>query len=83
MWDAGIMPGQGGLRRLGSSGIMAPAGGGAENGAEGSSLVEMQPLSCQLGSGPDLPSLSGDSLSHSLWVSNHCSVSSSQMESRG
>ena len=83
MWGAGIMPGRGGPGRLGGGGIMAPAGGGAETGAEGSSLVEMQPLSCQSGSGPALPSISGNSLSHSLCVSDHCSVSSSQMENRG
>ena len=50
---------------------------------EGSSLVEMQPLSCQSGSGPALPSISGNSLSHSLCVSDHCSVPSSQTENHG
>jgi hypothetical protein len=35
MWDTGFMPGQGGPRRLGGGGIMAPAGGGAENWARG------------------------------------------------
>jgi hypothetical protein len=44
---------------------------------EGSFLVEMQLLFCQSGSGPALPSISGNSLSHSLCVSDHCSVSSS------
>lgn len=50
---------------------------------EGSFLVEMQPLFCQSGSGPVLPSISGNSLSHSLCVSDHCSVSSSQTENLG
>ena len=44
---------------------------------EGSFLVEMQLLFCQSGSGPALPSISANSLSHSLCVSDHCSVSSS------
>ena len=35
MWGAGFMPGQGGPRRLGGGGIMAPAGRGAENRAGG------------------------------------------------
>jgi hypothetical protein len=46
---------------------------------EVSSLVEMQPLFCQSGSEPALPSISDSSLSHSLCVSYHCSVSFSQM----
>lgn len=50
---------------------------------EVSFLVEMQPLFCQSGSGPALPSISGSSLSHSLCVSDHCSVSFSQMENHG
>lgn len=33
MWGTGIMPGRGGPRRLGGGGIVASAGGGAEDGA--------------------------------------------------
>jgi hypothetical protein len=50
---------------------------------KGSFLVEMQRLFCQSGSGPALPSISGNSLSHLLCVSDHCSVSSSQTEKFG
>lgn len=46
-------------------------------------LIEMLWWFCQSGSEPVLPSISDRSLSHSLWVSYHCSLSVSQMESHG
>lgn len=83
MWGADTMPGQGGPGRLGGGGIMASAGGGAENGAGGIFPAETQQLFCQSGSGPAPPSISGNSVSHSLCVSHHGSVSSSQTENCG
>jgi hypothetical protein len=47
---------------------------------EGSFHVEMQVLFCHSGSGPALPSISGNSLPHSLCVSDHCSL---KMENHG
>lgn len=77
-WGAGSIPGRGGPGRLGVSGIVASAGGGAENAVGG-----MVQLFRQAGSEPALPSTPESSRSHSLCVSYHCSGSFSQMESPG
>jgi hypothetical protein len=61
MWDAGIMPGRGGLGRLGEVGSWPLQLEEQRMELEGSFLVEMQPLSCRSGFEPAPPSISGNS----------------------